>query len=176
MQIAALLPRLDMARMTRRDRICTEEKRRESADNWNRRLLSSARRRQIAAAAWTDLGITFGVHVKGGKENILYSIFFCGAAHTELSTRCQSPIPRSPSSSFSSSSDRQMEEDEEEEEEEEEEDGGCFVPIRPWSKVTGKEGREEKFSCDGKHAKHFIFFPFPLLQFSPAAAEERKKQ
>ena len=165
--------------MTWRVRICTEEKRRESADNWESASVictTAPNCRRCVVEVPKDVGITFGVYMSRGEKRISSIPFSFGGQHTELSTRCQSPIPRSPSSSFSSSSDRQMEEDEEEEEEEEEEDGGCFVPIRPWSKVTGKEGREEKFSCDGKHAKHFIFFPFPLLQFSPAAAEERKKQ
>ncbi len=126
-----------------------------------------------------DVGITFGVFMSRGEKRISSIPFSFGGQHTELSTRCQSPIPRFPSPlppfPAPATDKWEDEEDEDEEEEEEEEDGGCFVPIRPWSKVTGK-GREEKFSCDGKHAKHFIFPPFPLLFSFRPQRRKREKQ
>ncbi len=136
--------------MTWRVRICTEEKRRESADNWESASVictTAPNCRRCVVEVPKDVGITFGVYMSRGEKRISSIPFSFGGQHTELSTRCQSPIPRFPSPlppfPAPATDKWEDEEEEDEEEEEEEEDGGCFVPIRPWCKVTGK-GREGK--------------------------------
>ena len=85
----------------------------------------------------TDLGITFGVHVKGGKRE--YPLFhFLLEGSTQSSARdAKVPFQGPPLPPFPAPATDKWED--EEEEEEEEEDGGCFVPIRPWCKVAGRK-------------------------------------